>query len=140
MALRQGNQRRGCCSTIAVHAPPPSLQAQQANPCHASAPAQSVPFDAAPARSYAFALGGLAAQTLSVGLSSDSKEAQKNALKASGVTWLVAAMQLAYNAHEGKCGQDPGFVYRAAAGHVGLAALCLWRGFAEERRWERDLW
>jgi len=30
-------------------------------------------------------------------------------------------------------------MYGAAVGHALLGALCLWRGFSEKERWEKEL-
>lgn len=34
----------------------------------------------------------------------------------------------------------PEVMYAAAAGHALLGALCLWRGFDEDEKWEKELW
>lgn len=53
-------------------------------------------------------------------LAAGVQNAQKNALLASGATWLVGAAILAHNACNSKSGQDKDFVYGAAAGGHGL--------------------
>lgn len=65
---------RACCrGEQGLHGPglPPLLE--HTRPGLLCACLQSVPYDATTARSYAFALGGMAAQTVSVGLSENSK-------------------------------------------------------------------
>ncbi|KAI7838775.1 hypothetical protein COHA_007391 [Chlorella ohadii] len=101
--------------------------------------AESVPYDDTTARQYGWALAGLAAMPLAISAAEGGKDAKKNALKASGATWLAGSALLAYNGHEHKGGQEENLMYAAAVGHAALGALCLWRGLAEDEKWEKTL-
>ena len=59
-----------------------------------------------------------------------SKDAKKNVLKAAGVSWAACFAHQLYNVQRGYQKQD--FTYAALTGHAAMAALCLWRGFAED--------
>lgn len=61
-----------------------------------------MPYTDVVGRQYGWALGALAAQNLAVSAAEGCSEAKKNALKASGATWLAGSGLLAYNGHEGK--------------------------------------
>jgi hypothetical protein len=53
----------------------------------------------------------------------------KNLLKTNGVLWSLAAGQTLYNAENGWQKKD--VAYTAAAVQAGIAALSLWRGYAD---------
>ena len=59
-----------------------------------------------------------------------SKDAKKNVLKAAGISWAATFAHQLCNAQRGYQKQD--ITYAALAGHAAMAALCLWRGFAED--------
>lgn len=101
--------------------------------------AEGVAYDDTTARQYGWALASMAAMPLAISAAEGGKDVKKNALKASGATWLAGSALLAYNGHENKSGQDEKLMYAAAVGHAALGALCLWRGFAEEDKWEKTL-
>lgn len=52
---------------------------------------------------------------------------------------LPRAAPLPQNGHEGKSSRSKETMYCAAVGHALLGALCLWRGFAEEEKWEKEV-
>jgi hypothetical protein len=54
----------------------------------------------------------------------------KNVLKTNGIMWSIAAGQTLYNAENGWQKKD--VAYTAAAGQAVIAALALWRGYADE--------
>lgn len=53
--------------------------------------------------------------------------------------WPRPARRAAHPAagYKDKGGQKPEVMYGAAAFHAGLGALCLWRGFDDEPKWEK---
>ena len=54
----------------------------------------------------------------------------KNLLKTNGIMWTIAAGQTLYNAENGWQKKD--VAYTTAMGQVAMAALSLWRGYAED--------
>lgn len=54
----------------------------------------------------------------------------KNLLKTNGIMWTISAGQTLYNAENGLQKKD--VAYTCAAGQAAIAALSLWRGYADE--------
>lgn len=73
---------------------------------------------------------GNALSALAVGLSKNSKDAKKNALKAGGATWAFASAMHLANVNSGVQKRDVGL--GSAAFAALMSGLCLWRGFAKD--------
>ena len=76
-------------------------------------------------------LTSTAACTMAVAISDEpAPKTAKNLLKTSGALWGIAAGQTLYNAENGWERKD--IAYPTVAFNAAMAALCLWRGFADE--------
>ncbi|KAL4420037.1 hypothetical protein ABPG77_001287 [Micractinium sp. CCAP 211/92] len=73
---------------------------------------------------------GNALTALAVGLSTNSKDAKKNMLKAGGTTWAFASAMHLINVNSGVQKKDVGL--SSAAFAALMSGLCLWRGFAKD--------